>query len=156
MNDPQIEFRNLLVNNWDNTNTVLSVDPKFTTGWYEQGSSEPMVSVSNPEDSEATGSASGYTSIKGDGSGPDSEINGVILINAWCNEDQASPNPKAVVHSLRNEIIRIINANYEATQYRNIGTTGPGTKVVEDEQDPTMFRYEIEGTYQYTESELIA
>jgi len=156
MNDPEIEFYDLLLNNWDNTNTVLSSDPRFTTGWYEQGSTEPVVSVSTPEENEATGSASGYSSIKGDGTGPDSEINGTILIDCWCNENQSTQNPKAVVHSIRNEVLRIINSNYEATQYRNIGTRGTGTKLVEDEQDPVMYRYQIEATYQFTESELIA
>jgi hypothetical protein len=155
MNDPEIEFYDLLQSNWDNTNTVLSSDPKFTTGWYEQGSTEPVVSVSTPEENEATGAASGYTSIKGDGTGPDSEVNGNILIDVWCNENQASQNPKAVVHSLRNEVLRVINANYEATQYRNIGHSS-ATKLVEDDQDPVMYRYQIEATYQYTESELIA
>jgi len=156
MNDPEIEFFELLSNNWNAANTVLSDAPKFTTGWYEQGSTEPVVSVSTPVENEATGSASGYSSIKGDGTGPDSEINGVILIDCWCNGGQTDQNPKAVVHSLRNEVLRIINSNYQATQYRNIGARGTGTKLVEDEQNPVMHRYQIEATYQFSMSELIA
>lgn len=155
MNDPEIEFYDLLTNNWDASRTVLASEPNFTTGWYSQGSDDPVVSITGAEESEVTGSASGYTTIKGDGTGPDSVMNGIVMLNSWASQRQTTENPKAVVHSLRNEVIRVINANYQQTQYQNIGVRA-STKLAEDDQDPVMYRYEVEAAYQYTESELIA
>lgn len=154
MNDPAVEFKDLLDSNYNASNTVLSDKPAITTGWYNKGSDAPLVTVTEANESEATGSNTGWTYIKGDGSGPDQATVGLILINIWCNDNQTALNPKEVVNSVKDEIERVILGNYEATQYESIGVNST-TKLVEDDQSPVMHRCEIEAIYNYTKRNLI-
>jgi hypothetical protein len=106
------------------------------------------------DEQEATGSQTGWTSIKGDGTGPSRQTDGTVLVNAWCNDNQTSENPKQVVWDLRKEIERIVLNNVESTQYQYL-SIGNITKMVEDSQDPVMHRYEIPVGYQYEQEAVI-
>lgn len=142
MNDPLLEFKDLFETNWNAANTVLSSAPYIHTGWYENGSDEPQLTITSPEEQEATGSPTGWTGIGGDGSGPTRQVDGTAYGNVWCNENQSAHNPKQVVWDLRQEALRIVFDNVESTQWQFIAL-GEVQKIVEDDQDPVMHRYEL-------------
>lgn len=166
--DPQIIVYDLLNNNWDESNTVLADPPKFQTGWYDHGSSDPQVSITNAEEGVIQGGSTGQTAGTG-GGGVAQYRTGQILVNCWAGtyddmEGKGSGNsdvsPKEAAYDMAAEVHRILQANGSGTtddqgnkQLHSLAASD-ARRLVEDERDPSVFRYEVVAEYSYaTKSE---
>lgn len=163
--DPVIIIRDLLDNNWTTGNTVLANKPDIHTGWYDYGSSDPQVTVTNPEESTVGGGETGHTA--GTGAGGVSQIRaGTVLVNCWAGtrEDTkgagsggSDVNPKEAAYDMAGEVHRIAQANATGTtdsngnrQLNSLGAD-PVRRVVDTEKDPVVYRYEATVKFTYGE-----
>lgn len=159
--EPDKILYDLLRNNWDYTNTPYSSNPKFQTGWYDFGSSEPQVSVTDPEDSVVGGGDTEITAITGSGGVVQRRV-GMVLINCWSGtyEDSRSVgagNPKNAAYQMAGEAKRIglINATgtTKSDGSRQLESLAPGQvrRRREDGEDPIVFRYEVQMNFTYVD-----
>lgn len=171
--EPLVIVRELLASGWDNANTTYSSDPRFTTGWWDWGRDMPTVTVTNAQItsvSAATDTRTGYSYMTGDGRVGQLK-NGIMLVNCWGGtfetpalDGEASDgerlSPKINAWEMCKEARRILLNNAEGTladdgsvelsfvspaEHRRLVDTD------EDDEHPTLFRYELTTRYGYTE-----
>lgn len=161
--DPIIIVRDLLVSDWDNTNLPLAEEPEITSGWYDHGSASPQVTITNTDENAVASGLSGQTAGTGDG-GVAQTRHGTIIVNCWSGtyEDMEGMgvngedlSPKDVSYKMAVEVHRIIQ-RYAAGVYGDNGqkllyslAASDSRRVVEDQSDPTIFRYEVVVEYLY-------
>lgn len=161
--EPDKIIYDLLRNNWNNVNTPYSSDPKFQTGWYDFGSSEPQISISEPDERVAGGGVTDITAISGSGGVVQRRV-GDVMTNCWSGtfedtRDAGVGNPKEAAFRLGKETRRILMANANGTTNadgsKQLLSIAPGRvrRRTEDGEDPTVFRYEIQTTYSYVDRE---
>lgn len=164
--DPKIIFRNVIRSNWNADNTPLADDPRFHTGWYDYGSSDPQVTFTNTEESTVDGGDTGHTGGTGDGGVADVRA-GTLLINAWAGtrDDMATAgpggsrvNPKAASYQMAVEINRILGENADGTLHPDTGDPelnsiggDEGRELVDTGPDNAVFRYEVQGRFTYAQ-----
>lgn len=148
--DPTKTVYDLLRNNWKNSNTSISYDPNFSTGWFDSSASNPQVTVSNLEEGAIFGDIAPFSGIQGDGSGPVQEFSGTVEVNCWSDREvESSVNPKKLCHQFFEEVRRIVNNNtLTATDLRYIAI-GNREFLVDTDAEPATFRYSIEIEYIY-------
>lgn len=163
--DPVVIVQDLIETNWDADNTPLTADPRVHTGWYDFGSPDPQVTVTNPEESTVGGGDTGITAGSGDGSAVQVRA-GTILVNCWAGtrEDMegqgdggADVNPKDAAYKMAREVHRILMANASGTdddsgnpQLTSLSADGI-RRLVDTEPESAVFRYEVTARYTYTE-----
>lgn len=161
--DPVIIVYDLIRNNWNNANTPLGSDPKFSTGWYDYGSSDPQITVTDSEEGVVQGGITGHSASTGDG-GVAQYRNGILLVNCWGGSYDdltgAGPNgedvsPKDAAYQMANEVHRIMQDNASGTsdsngnkQLHSLGADAT-RRIVEEEADPSIFRHEVTVLYTY-------
>jgi len=152
MADPTLTIRNLLKNNWDNTNTSLSSDPAIHTGWIDREASSPQVTVTSAEESPISIGQSPFSGIVPDGSGPTQEIGGTVMIDCWSSREmESSVNPKQLTFEFSEEVKRILKGNLtSATDLRYIGYQGRRF-MTDPDAEPVVFRYSVTAWYVYQE-----
>lgn len=160
------EIKDLLSANWNAANTSLADDPHVHTGWWDWGRDAPTVTVTNPNVNPVGGGATGLTHLTGDGRAGQ-EMSGFCLVNGWGGTydtpaiDDNDLSPKVVAWEFCKEIRRILLENASGT-LADDGTPallsaapGPHRRIVEtfeEQEHPTLFRYEVEATFTYVES----
>lgn len=158
--DPKRVLAEVLKDEWDTTNT-LGVDPDIRTGWRDSDLPGPQVTVGPDEESPT--SPTGFTGMKGDGSGPTATTRGTVQINTWTTHDQTAENGKHLADRFKAEIkavvrnnIYISNHNFAiadltAENYRYISYLGAEFMPDEpdDDEDPIVFRYRVVVRYEY-------
>lgn len=117
---PALIIRDLLVNNWDPSNTS-SYDPSITDptdsnflaisrGWYTVGGGhDPYVGLTNFGEGVLGGGQTGFSSMQGDGSGVGQVRDGTGLITVFAEADADYNGERAadIVDQIRTEIERI-------------------------------------------------
>lgn len=148
--DPVLTLYDLMRNNWDNSNTSISSDPNFSTGWFDAESNSPQVTVTSITEGAISGGEAPFSGIQGDGSGPVQEFSGTLEVNVWSSRElESSVNPKKAIHQFAEEVTRIVNNNtLTATDLRYIAI-GSKRFLVETDAEPTVFRYSLEVQYLY-------
>lgn len=162
-NGPIVIVKNLLVTGWDATNTPLADAPRFHTGWYDFGSSDPQVTVTNPESSVVNGGDTGQTAGTGDG-GVSQVRAGTVLVNAWAGTrddlegagtNGGDVNPKDAAYQMAAEVHRIIQSNAQGTstatgdpELTSLGADAT-RRVVDTDVDPVVYRYEVTVRFSY-------
>lgn len=165
--DPKIILRNLVSTGYTVSNTPLASAPRFHTGWYNYGSSDPQVTFTNTEESTVNGGITGHTAGTGDGRASNVRA-GTLLVNAWAGtrEDMAAAgpdgsrvNPKDAAYQMAREVARILDDNNGGTQHPETGApelnsigVDPGRDEVDTEHGDAVFRYEITARYTYVEN----
>lgn len=144
--DPKITILDLLDpsngGNWDNSNTSISYDPDFHTGWRNEDATNPEVTVSlNEGEGPIGGGDTGFSFVTTNGAGAD--WSGTIRVNCFSDRDvESSVNPKKLTWEFSEEIIRIVLDNQlSATDLRLIA---PFTKIEnapDSDSDPAEFHY---------------
>lgn len=161
--DPIVIIKDLLVNNWNAGNTPLASDPSIHTGWYDFGSADPQVTVTNPDEFTVGGGETGHTGGTGDG-GVSQARAGTVLANCWSGtrEDMegagsggSDVNPKDAAYQMAREVHRIMQANATGTtdsngkpQLNSLGADDV-TRIVDTDRDPAVYRYEVTIRYTY-------
>lgn len=159
--EPDKIIYDLLRTNWKSGNTTYSSDPKFQTGWYDFGSSEPQVSITNPGSSVVNGGNTGISAVTGQG-GVAQRHAGTVTVNCWSGTFQDSRsagagNPKKAAFQLAREAKRIIlenaNGTFTDSGERQLQTLGTGdiSRQQEDGNDPVVFRYELMVLYTHVD-----
>lgn len=159
--EPDKILYDLLRNNWDNSNTPYSEDPRFHTGSYDFGSSEPQVSATAPDDSVVGGGDTDITAITGSGGVVQRRV-GTVYVNCWSGtfkqtRSSGVGNPKNAAFQLGNEARQVLLAHAQGTRKtdgtKQLWSLAPGQvrRRIEDSEDPTVFRYEVETTYTYVD-----
>lgn len=154
----------MLIDNWDNTNTVLASTPKFTTGWYDHSSSDPQVTLTDTEEGVVRGGVTGITGSTGDG-GAAQYRTGQMLVNSWAGtyedmqgagENGEDVSPKEASYEMASEVHRIIQENASGTTDNNGNkqlhslAAVDSRRLVDDDRDPAVFRYEVIVQYTYS------
>lgn len=153
LEEPAVTIRDLLAAGWNAANTVLASAPDVSTGWWDRSNVRPQVTVTPLPQEEDTGSRTGWSSIRGDGSGLNQRVLGEVQVDCWAQrdpDDVSGPNPKTVVWDLASEVKRIVTAN--AT-----GGTGSlewlgyldGGRTVDTSASPAVFRYTLTVRFGY-------
>lgn len=163
--DPIIVVRDLLSQSWESANTPLANDPRIHTGWYDYGSSDPQVTVTNSEEFTAEGGDTGYTAGTGDGGVAQVRV-GTILVNCWAGSrddlegagtDGSDVNPKDAAYQMANEVHRIMSNNADGTtddsgnRQLNSLSADDARRLVETDETPTVFRHEVTVRYTYVD-----
>lgn len=161
--DPTLIVRDILLNNWDTTNTAYGTDlsttdpPRIHTGWYDFGRGGPQVTVTNPDSFVVGGGETGYSG--GTGAGEPVQVRaGTLLVNGWSGtreelkgtaSDGSDVNPKQMAFELGKEVWRITKNHASGTA--ELETVGPDNVrgLVEDEAPEVVFRREVTVKYTY-------
>lgn len=119
VNDVKVSFRNLLTNNWDTSNTVISSQPTIRTDprRFDEERDPVEVTIGADEDTPAQGGETGYTGLES-GSGPVQHIEGTLQLDVWVDADAdigESWNAKELAYDISEEVKRIVYNNAEAT-----------------------------------------
>lgn len=149
--DPKLTIKNLLATNWTASNTS-NVTPTFGTGWFNEESKHPQVTVTDRNDTPIRGGETGYQAIKSDGSGPTQTIIGTANVNVWSTRDANSVNPKQLTHEMAEEVQRIVLANYNGSGDLRWLAWGGALERVDTQVRPAVFRYLCEVRYSYQRS----
>lgn len=127
MNDPKIQLRDLLLDEWNTSNTSLSDRPRVHTGWYDYKNPVPQVTITNKEESTVNGGDTGISAGTGTGK-PAQHRAGTILVNGWSGTreelrgegpNDTDINPKQMAYELGKEIVRI-TLNYDIDDFLSI------------------------------------
>lgn len=161
--DPLLIVRDLLVNNWDKSNTVIDEDPSFHTGWYDYGGTDPQVTITNSDETVMDAGFTGQSAGTG-GGGVAQYRTGFCLVNCWAGtyedmegkgSNSSDISPKDASYDMSKEVHRIMQANGSGTtdsngnqQFHSLAASDV-RRVVEDEVDPAVFRYEVTVNYTY-------
>lgn len=147
MIDPKISIRDVIKDNWVAAN-VSDITPSISTGWYDQKSSLPQVTVTNPSEVVEGGGASGYSGMGSDGT-PSQLWNGFVMLDIWATRESTEINPKQLVFEMRKEVARIVKLKYEdVTDLGHIVWRGGG-EIVGTGSKPVVFRWSGEIGYSY-------
>lgn len=155
LEDPIITIRDLIVANYTpgNVPTLDPETPRISTGWWDHTHEDPQITITDRDDPPVGGGESGWTGIKGDGSGPVQRIVGGCRVIAWAarNDDGSGPNPKKVRHEVGAEIRRILiaNASSGAGSLDWLGIDGPTDDETKDDADRMVFRAIYDVRYGY-------
>ncbi len=148
--DPKEDIKDLLKNNWDNTNTSISEDPRFHTGWWNGSySGQAQVTVSDPDENVLAGGQTGFTGMSNDGAGT-KIMTGNVDVNTWAHHDMYSVNAKQLSFEMSEEVKRIIGDNTFGISYLDYISWAGRVEIVDTDAPNTLFRYENEIRYGYT------
>lgn len=158
LEDPRVTLVGLLESSWDDTNTPSVGTPNFATSWLTRvDKSRPLVTVTNRDGTPKA--ATGYSSIRGDGSGVSARKRGFVLINCWGHDREpdevgTKANPKTQAKEMWQEVERIILANATGTgDLEFLRTDGPmeGSRDADVETETgVMLRLHGRIDYEYT------
>lgn len=130
----------ILKNNWDNANTSISTDPRFSTGWFDKGKDFPQVTVTNKN--EVSGQE--YDFIKADGSGPGKDVKESVQVNTWVHKGAVDVDPKTLSEEMKNEVKRLIHNRFESlSDYHLLGHGTPREIPQAGDVRPHVFRFNI-------------
>lgn len=162
----------VLDTDWNNANTSYSSDPRFSTGWWDWGRDVPSVTVTNPQVNPASvaQNPTGATYMTGDGRVGQRQ-NGFCLVNAWGGTFDTDAlategpggdrlSPKILAWEMCKEVRRILLSYAEGTTtssgdveltFLMPGETRRIVESDEEQEHPTLFRYEVECRFGYNE-----
>lgn len=169
--EPLVTVLGFMDTEWDNTSTVIDFDPRFSTGWWDWGRDGPLVTVTNPNASPVLRGSqpTGYDFVDGAG-GVGQRYVATCLVNGWAGTFDSlagegpaggDVSPKVLAWDMCQEIRRILLLNPEGTTDGSgsveLTSIAPGThrRIADNDPDleyPTLFRYEVECRYTFTET----
>lgn len=162
--EPVVIVRELLMNEWDDTATALGSTPTVHTGWYDDSSTSPQITVTNPDENTINGGDTGYAAMNSATGSGAQLIDGIMLVNAWAGtradlEGEGSNgedlNPKQLRWQMKEEVERITRAyssGYTDSGNVELSYIVPrrSTGVVETNDRPhAVYRYETTVGYGY-------
>lgn len=155
----ELKIRDLLVANWIPANTA-GYDPTVTdpdapaflrihTGSYEATYADPQLTI----ESQTGEGGAGYSSMQGDGSGPNQRREGTPTIRCWAEAetDYNGESAEDIVHLLRLEVERIIHAHYQDdTEFYSLSVTWNGRTA--DNASPPRWMATLTASYEWTKT----
>ncbi len=148
--DPTVSFKNLIKDEWDDSNIVGTLTPDFHTGWWNPKSLSAQVTFTGKN--EAFEGLHGYNAIQGSGGGPVQIANGVLFMNCWAYRDEGAggDNPKQIVYDMATEVNRIVLANFDQiTNLDPIGILAINDVPPDMKKTPILFRKSITGSFKW-------
>ena len=147
--DPVLTIQNLLVDNWNTSNTSIGYRPSIHTGWIDSAANQPQITITSASES-PMGFGTPYSGIKPDGSGPTQRMMGTIAVGCWSNREvEPRVNPKKLTYEMSEEVRRIVHANVNsATDLETIGYNGR-MFLVDEDSEGVWFRYQVTVWYTY-------
>ena len=147
MDSPKLGLKNLLKSKWTAANTA-GVTPSIGTGWYDYKSTTPVVTITGDDEVAQSTGATGYFGLA-TGGVPAQYWVGSIEVNCWATREDGATNPKQLCHLMKEEIKRIIRANYDQISDIDWIVWRGGFERVEADKTPAVFRYAGETGYGY-------
>jgi len=152
--DIKLLVRDLLRNEWDNTDSVKPVESDdIHTGWWDASKDYPQVTVTSDEEGPLNGGDTGVTGIKGDGSGYVQHRNGTVLVDCWAGsqEDYSSRGEEQVqLQAMMDQIETIVYNNLQSLEGIDSVAITTRTKLVDADANPSEHRCQFELTYNWT------
>lgn len=147
--DPKEDIKDIILNNWDNTNTSISEDPRVHTGWWNKSwDDQAQISVSDPDENVFGGGQTGFSAMTGSGQGM-KIMTGSVRVNCWAHHDMYDVNAKQLSFEMSEEVKRIIGDNIFGISYLDYISWTGRTEIVNADAPTTLFRYENIIQYQY-------
>jgi len=147
MTDPKIALMGLLDDNWDDDNTS-SITPTFSTGWYDSKSKKPQVTITDPTEDPLSSGPAPFFGLVASG-GPVQYMLNTLAVNVWVERNVVAINPKKAVYEIKEEIARILLANYaELSDLDYVAWLG-GEELVDEDPPPPVFRFAGAAGYGY-------
>ena len=128
----------LIEDNWDADNTH-DITPSFSTGWYDKGNTTPQVTVTGDESTAVSGGNTGFFGLAVNGV-PAQYWMGSLQVDCWVTRESSSINPKKLVYAMKEEIKRIIKANYDGISGLDFIVWRGSVERVDDTQTPVTYR----------------
>lgn len=154
--DPLVTVKDLLDTDWVAANTNNVKPSRFSTGWFDEKYIKTQLTVSDPNELPLRGGVTGYSAIKGDGSGPIQEISGFLHVNVWGHRDMsdapAGINIKTYLYNCSEEIRRIVHEKQASGILPGDFlwlTFRTRTRIAEPTRTPILFRYYVQIGYGY-------
>lgn len=153
-------IRELLVDNWNASNTS-TVTPSIIFGWFDNKSSgQPYVTIRQEDEGSVNGGLTGYSKINPDGSGAEQTVSGTVECHIWTGRDDldsANTNHQRVYNELAaEEIKRIVRANADRPS-NPVSGNQPVQSIAPVDASPLpepekrdVFHYVVEVAYWYT------
>ena len=138
MTDPKIGIKDIIKDNWVASNTS-SVTPAFSTGWYNAESKMPQVTITDSEDTTLSKGETRYFGIATNGA-PAQYWVGTVSINCWSTREANAVNPKKLIYEMKEEVKRIIKANYGDVSGLDYIAWHGSFERVDDTVKPVVFR----------------
>lgn len=159
LRDPVATIRKLMVDNWDPANTPdLSSRPEISTGWWNSDDALPQVTITGRDDPAKRATATGWTAISADGSGPVREVAGQVTVRCWAafgtDPTSRGADPRKLRHQMGREVARIItlfaDGDDAATEdLESLGFDGPTDDESRDDADRMVFVAIYRISYEY-------
>ena len=108
----------------------------------------PQVTVTGLSEVVEGGGGSGYTGIGSDGT-PSQLWRGTVQLDLWTTREATAINPKQLIFEFKEEVKRIVKANYEAITDLNFIVLRGGGEIVETGSSPVVYRLSGEVGYSY-------
>lgn len=151
--DPRLKIRNLLRENWDNTEMVESLNSDdMHTGWYDANRGFPQITVTDTEEGVVGGGESGVTGLKGDGSGVTQHRSGTVTVNCWAGSVEnydARGQEQVQAQAMADEVERIVFNNVASITGLTSVTVTTREKLVNTDAEPAEHRVMLEVTYNW-------
>jgi len=147
MDDPKLSIKNLIKDNWDAGN-VSDVTPVIHCGWFDTKASTPQITITDTSEVVEAGGVSGYTGMTSSGT-PAQLWVGSASVNCWVTREAVSVNPKQLLFEMREELKRIIQANYDEISDLHFIAWKGGMELVDTAQSPVVYRWVGEVGYAY-------
>lgn len=152
--DIKLLVRDLLRDNWDNTQSVEPVtSDDIHTGWWDATKADPQVTVTSDEEGPLYGGETGVTGIKGNDTGYVQHRNGTVLVDCWAGseDDYDSRGEEQVqLQAMMDEVETIVFNNLQSLDGVDSVTITNRTKLVDEDADPSEHRCQFELTYNWT------
>lgn len=153
VSDPKLSIRDLLADNWDNTNTVISEDPLINTGWFNHSwENRAQVTITAPDEEPLAGGATGYSGISAAGEGLKIMV-GTMDVECWAHEKMygslAQGEYKQLAYDMSEEVKRIVDTNTLTTSDLEWVSWAGRRELVDTDADPVLYRYRCLVDYEY-------
>lgn len=165
---PEVIIKNLIRDAWTAANLDPALTPHIHHGWLEsEQDGYYEVTVSNPDESPINGGDTGYSGVDPTGAGPTQRIGGTVNVNVWAQRGRTGEdgvtegNPRKVAYMMKAEVERILHevgfdgvvpdgAGGQVETDLNFIAPQGATRLVEPDEEPTMYRYEVLAGYGYS------
>ena len=158
--DPKVKIWQLIDNEWWEPETDYAGTPDVHTGWYDNNSGTPQITVTNNEEFVIGGGNTGHTAISHENNL--SQLRrGEMLVNCWsgtredlrgASDTNSDINPKKLSYQMASHSFDILadhgSGRINGEQFFNSLAPGPVREVPETEEE-FISRHEITVIYTY-------
>lgn len=146
---PHVLVRKYLRAEWNAANTH-GIAPDFRLGWLSDTAGDPVVTITEPDESPVSGGDTGFSGMDPQGGGPTQTIGGTVWADSWVRRGRSGPpSDQQLAYSMREETRRIVSKNYDAPGAADIARIAYLGSFQAPEPEDDYIRYRVQVGYGY-------